>query len=643
MWARGTGKKMKRCLSVILILAVAILATGAELHPDFGIGCNYWASNAGAYMWRRWDGECVESDLDALKGVGIQTLRVFPLWPDFQPITRLSRVMGWHNGYLQADGPFQNEAGVDQVMMERFRFLCDAAEKRGMKLIVGLVTGWMSGRMFAPPAFESVNVITDADAIEWEVRFVRHFVREMKDHPAICAWDLGNECNCMGSKDEKTHVSISRAEAWSWMNQISSAIRLEDNSRPVVSGMHSCPSDMLCPWSLRDQGELMDILTTHPYPLFTPHCCKEPFDSFRNVLHPVAESLYYSGVSGKPCFPEEVGSLGPNTTSEEKTARTLRLGALASRAHGLKGYLWWCAFDQGELDFPPYSLIAVERELGLCGSERTLKSTAVAMRNLSEEIAVLNDLPPRRIDAVCLVSEREDAWPQSFGAFLLSVQAGISISFASAERELPEAKAYILPSATYTRAAWKRICEKVHAGTSLIMTKGRKNAYSELEAVTGCRIESSCDQVRAFSVNVEGSARQVSLSCEADVVVSAIRAKVLIADERGFPFLTVAEYGSGKVAFVNCDLEKMVVGRSDCFREENLNPAYLIYRAAADAVGIIRTGPDRYPFVLRVPYEGEECMYWLNISHQTVNVPFELGPGEGRLCKSHDDGHGRRR
>ena len=33
-----------------------------------------------------------------------------------------------------------DEAGVDPVMMERFRFLCDAADKRGMKLIVGLVS-----------------------------------------------------------------------------------------------------------------------------------------------------------------------------------------------------------------------------------------------------------------------------------------------------------------------------------------------------------------------------------------------------------------------------------------------------------------------------------------------------------------------
>ncbi len=55
----------------------------------------------------------------------------------------------------------------------------------------------MSGRLFVPPALESRNVITDPIAILWETRFVRAFVRNFKDHPAVLAWDLGNECNCL--------------------------------------------------------------------------------------------------------------------------------------------------------------------------------------------------------------------------------------------------------------------------------------------------------------------------------------------------------------------------------------------------------------------------------------------------------------
>ena len=75
-----------------------------------------------------------------------------------------------------------------------------------MKLIVGLVTGWMSGRWFVPPAIEGRNVLTDPMAIMWQVRMVRHLVRTFKDAPALLAWDLGNLL-AGGSVPCVTHLS----------------------------------------------------------------------------------------------------------------------------------------------------------------------------------------------------------------------------------------------------------------------------------------------------------------------------------------------------------------------------------------------------------------------------------------------------
>ena len=55
---------------------------------DFFTGCNYWASHAGIYMWRNWSAADVERDLELLAAHNMNVLRVFPLWPDFQPLTR---------------------------------------------------------------------------------------------------------------------------------------------------------------------------------------------------------------------------------------------------------------------------------------------------------------------------------------------------------------------------------------------------------------------------------------------------------------------------------------------------------------------------------------------------------------------------
>ena len=73
------------------ILLTALLSFAANVFagvPDatnlftcgkFVTGCNYWASHAGMYMWRNWDGEQVEKDLAALKENGVDVMRVFPL------------------------------------------------------------------------------------------------------------------------------------------------------------------------------------------------------------------------------------------------------------------------------------------------------------------------------------------------------------------------------------------------------------------------------------------------------------------------------------------------------------------------------------------------------------------------------------
>jgi hypothetical protein len=58
----------------------------------------------------------------ALSAQGVDTLRVFPLWPDFQPLTRMiGNIAPLTEGVLQNDMPLSNPAGVDEEMMKRFR------------------------------------------------------------------------------------------------------------------------------------------------------------------------------------------------------------------------------------------------------------------------------------------------------------------------------------------------------------------------------------------------------------------------------------------------------------------------------------------------------------------------------------------
>ena len=394
-------------------------------------------------------------------------------------------------------------------MLDRFRYLCDTADSYGLKLIVGLLTGWMSGRLFVPPAFEERNVLTDPEALKWEIRFVRRFVREFRGHPAIGAWDLGNECNCMAGVSDPN-------EAWGWLNAISSAIRLEDLSHPVVSGMHSISTNNRDNWNLYDQGELLDILTTHPYPLFTPECNREPFNTIRNELHSSGESLLYEGISGKPCFPEEAGSLGPMICSDERAAASLRCSLFSCWANHLHGFLWWCAFDQKNLPFAPYDWTAVERELGLFHETRESKATA---RVMQEFAAFLKEfpypLPERKMDAVCLVSRTRASFPEAFGAYLLAKQAGFELRFSGAEEELPESNFYLLPSVSeltwQSRHAWLSLLEKVKNGATLMASLHGTGMLSPFREVFGVQVDARWKEPNRIRFHLKDSPGQEML------------------------------------------------------------------------------------------------------------------------------------
>ncbi|MBR6374561.1 MAG: hypothetical protein IKS20_15410, partial [Victivallales bacterium] len=275
-------------------------------------------------MWRDWRGDVVEQDFARLADMGITLLRVFPLWPDFQPVTRLNGCFGDAVEYADACGnrlELPCDTGLDYLMLEHFIEMADCAERHGLKLVVALLTGWMSGRLFVPPVLERLNLISDPEALLWEGRFIEGFVFSLKEHPAIVAWEPGNECNCLG------RASVS--ESAHWLDFIAAKIHEADSTRPVWTGMHGPNTQSSQAWNLFEQAAHYDALTTHPYPCFTEYCGRSSLDTMPAVLHSTAETLLYRGISGKPAFVEEIGSLGPMMLSEERRCAYLRT-ALAS-------------------------------------------------------------------------------------------------------------------------------------------------------------------------------------------------------------------------------------------------------------------------------------------------------------------------
>ena len=518
----------------------------------FMLGVNYWASHAGVDMWRDWREDIVEEDLKILSDNGVNTLRVFPNWRDFQsaePLFTNNHVLREYR--MTGDRLPENPWYLEEVMLERFETLCRIAQKHNIRLIVGLITGWMSGRLYVPTMLNDKNVYTDPVALYFEQLFIKGFVERMKDQPSIWAWDLGNECNCMDQ-------AVSREVAYSWSSMIVNAIKACDQSRPIVSGMHSLEISGV--WNIQDQGQLTDILTTHPYPFWVEHAQLTSLTSFRTLMHATAQTQYYATIGGKPCLVEELGSMGPMNLSENLAPEFLKTNLWSNWAHGSPGVLWWCAFDQTELTSTPYDWNMFERELGMITTEKKPKPALLQMHRFGQQLETLNlDLPPRKTDGVCILSWGQDHAGISFMTFLLGKQAGLTLDFSYCDQPLPDSDLYFLPSVrvdNMSRRSYMALKQKVYAGATLYISV-RDGTFTEFEEFTGFRIETAARAGKSGRIQLNG--KHFDYYKPHQYHLTATRAEVLAWDEAGEPAFGVAPYGKGKVYFLNLPLEEMLL------------------------------------------------------------------------------------
>ncbi len=521
---------------------------------EFLIGCNYWASNAGCHMWREWDENAVRSDMKKFAEAGMNCLRVFPNWADFQPVTPVHRGGGILRRYAKPDGSrYTNKWFIDEEMMRRFEIFCDIAEENGLSLIVGPITGWMSGRLFVPPALYGLNLFEDTTALMMQQKFIEGFVGGLKHKKAIIAWDHGNECDVMYQYSKPDSII-------SWTMMITNAIRVADPSRPVISGVHNFTYQR----NYRNIEHLdgVDIFVTHPYPLWVQHTSKHPILSMKTLVHGAAQAAFYADLAGKPCLVEEIGTMGPMICSEKVAGDFLRINALHSYSLKHVGLLWWNGFDQ-EFTESPYLENACERELGMFTMKGERKEFTNEMARVSERIKALPEVSGCHYDAVCLISSHDDAWKIAYSAYLLAAQAGITIRFADAERSIPKADAYILPSLSGTNTVhkdhWETLKGYVKNGAKLLMTFN-DGIISEFSEVSGLTVE---DSAGAFDC---------TFSLENDIICGRGARRMIYKDEPNG--LHCNTYGKGKVYTLDFSPENTLF---DCEEPEKSN-FYKIYR-----------------------------------------------------------------
>jgi endo-1,4-beta-mannosidase len=377
----------------------------------FLLGINYWPRSSAMYMWRRFDIDEIAEDLVRIKELGLDVVRFFLMWEAFQP----------------------EPNRVDGDALRCFDAMMDCIAKAGLQAMPTLFCGHMSGVNWLPMwtlergtshgRFRTIagDTIVDRaigdfyanpELLRAQVFFVRRVGERMRAHPALFAWDLGNEFSNL-------REPATPQDASEWSLRLTETLR-EVSGAPVSAGMHGedfdkdrrlRPSSIARPWQ---------FATMHGYSVYSAFA-RDRLDA--NVV-PFLSQLQQS-FSGKRVLFTELGNpeCPPGSTRvdgfaclDEAEMAAYATGALDRlHARGALGAFWWCwaDYDPALASLPPFDLAPHELRFGVMRSDGSLKPVAQTLAGMARQSrSVVETLPPPIADE----SEHYAGLPESIAA-----------------------------------------------------------------------------------------------------------------------------------------------------------------------------------------------------------------------------------
>jgi endo-1,4-beta-mannosidase len=345
----------------------------------FRLGINYWPARTAMSWWQSFDPSEVAADFRRIASGGFDSVRLFLTWQDFQP----------------------SAARVDAQMVERLVTTLDVARQAGLVVMPTLFTGHMSGVNWIPEwaqggsagddRFRVVsggavaptrlrNWYTDRTVVSAQSALASELSRACAGHPALWAWDLGNEnSNCAIPPD--------KVLARNWLARIIDAIRRYDGGARVTIGLHMEDLEQDRNLGPAEAAEVCDFLTMHGYPGYAAWA-RSPTDE--QVLPFLARVTRWLGGGAEVLFsefgvptyrrrageeePAHDGS-APSLVEEQAAAKYVERSLRALSACGCSGAMLWCYSDYvPELwQCPPLDVAVHERSFGLWRADTSPK------------------------------------------------------------------------------------------------------------------------------------------------------------------------------------------------------------------------------------------------------------------------------
>ncbi|MGW7069315.1 glycoside hydrolase 5 family protein [Streptomyces sp. NPDC054855] len=377
--------------------------------PRFG--ANYTPSQGWFHHWLDFDIDAVRADLDAIAALGLDHIRVFPIWPYFQPNRTLIR-----------------PRAVEQLVA-----LADAAAERGLDVNVDGLQGHLSSFDFLPAwtqTWHRRNIFTDPDVVEGEVAYLRTLASALADRPNFIGMTIGNEVNQFSSGPHPDPDRITQEQAGEWLRRVLAAC---EEGAPGKLHLHA---EYDAAWYQDDQpftpaqaARLGGATAVHSWVFngTAQRYGREGVATAQHAAYMIELSKAFADDPHRPVWLQEVGAPAPLIPAEHAASFTEATVQAALDCADVWGVTWWCSHDVSRSlsDFPE-----LEYSLGLLTNEGKVKPGGEVLARLAKEWRGREYAPAVRTTAVVVddsTAARSACAPGGavFEAFMRLVRDGV--------------------------------------------------------------------------------------------------------------------------------------------------------------------------------------------------------------------------
>lgn len=339
-------------------------------HPRFG--ANYTPSRDWMFAWYDLDLDDVRRDMEALATIGLDHVRLLPLWTVLQPNRTLIR-----------------KAALDDV-----RAVVDVAGEFGMDAGVDVLQGHLSSFDIVPSwltSWHRTNLFTDEAAVTAQVRLVEALGGRLADAPNFLGLTLGNEVNQFSGDPHPDPMRATRDEVTRWISRLLEGARA---TAPQGTHVHAEYDAAFYldghPFDPRHAATLGDQTVIHSW-VFNGTAQRYggmSHESLHHAEYMIELARAFAADDGRATWLQEVGAPSNCVTAEQAPDFLEHTVRNALTTPNLWGTTWWCSHDVARTlgDFPE-----LEYSLGLVDQQHQVKPIG---RRFAEVIADARSRPP---------------------------------------------------------------------------------------------------------------------------------------------------------------------------------------------------------------------------------------------------------